>query len=234
MRSAPIVRLAALLLGLFGFASAAQAVPITYVQTGIASGTIGGSAFTDVLVVVTLTGDTDGVISDPFAPGFPCAFCFVNSGPVTVEIPGIGTATVTEPTGIWAFGQPVDLDDDPTTPDSPGVVIGTVDHPPALDSFTGLAGTLSFALLDYDLTTPIATGGGVLSGVGYPPDLFVNTTLGNLNFTSNLSSDAAGGSFTATVAAVPEPATMLLFGSGIAAFAGRRRVRTRRLSAVRR
>jgi hypothetical protein len=227
MRSASITRLAALLLALFGFVSVAHAAPITYVQTGTASGTIGGSAFTDVLVVVTLTGDTADVISDPFAPDFPCAFCFANAGLVTVEIPGIGTATVTDPTGIWAFGQPVDLDDDPTTPDSPGVVIGTVDHPPALDSFTGLGGTLNFALLDYDLTTPIATVGGIVSGVGYPPGLLVNTTLGNLSFTSNLSANSTDGSFTATVGAVPEPATMLLFGSGIAAFADRRRVRTR-------
>jgi hypothetical protein len=215
-----------LLPALFGFVPVAQAAPITYVQTGIASGTIGGSSFTDVLVVVTLTGNTANVISDPFAPGFPCTFCFANPGTVTVEIPGIGTAAVTEPTGIWVFGQPVDLDDNPATPDSPGVVIGTVDDPPALDSFTGLGGTLSFALLDYDLTTSIATVGGILSGVGYPTGLFVNTTLGNLSFTSNISGDS--GSFTATVAAVPEPVTMLLFGGGIASFAARRRLRARR------
>ena len=221
MRTRSVIPGTALLLALFGYLAVAEAAPITYVQTGIASGSIGGQDFTDVLVVVTLTGDTANVIPDPFAPDFPCSFCFANPGLVTVEIPGIGTALVTDPTGIWVFGQPVDVDDNPNTPVAPGVVIGTVDDPPLLNSFTGLGGTLGFALLDYDLTTSLATVGGILSGVGYPTGLFVNTTLGSLTFTENIETDS--GSFTATVTDVPEPATMLLFGSGIAAVVARRR-----------
>lgn len=226
MRPLSVIRGTALVLALFGYVAVAEAAPITYVQTGIASGSIGGQDFSDVVVVVTLTGDTDDVISDPFLPDFPCSFCYANPGLVTVEIPGVGTALVTEPTGIWVVGQPVDLDDNPETPDSPGIVIGTVDDPPLLNSFTGLAATLNFALLDYDLTTAIAINGGIVSGVGYPTDLFVQTSLGNLTFTENIGFDSSG-SFTATTSDVPEPATLLLFGSGIVALVARRRFRAR-------
>ena len=229
MRMVPLIRTAALIVAFLGFVPFAHAAPITYVQTGTASGMLGATSFADAFVTVTVTGDTTNVIPEPFGP-FDCAFCFVNVGTTTVEIPGVGTATVTDPTGIWVFGQPVDIDDDPTTPELPAVIIGTVDEPPATDSFTGLAGTGAMALLEYDLTTSIGPiSSALLGGVGYPTDLFVNTNLGALVFTSNISSDAQG-TFTATVgvAQVPEPTTLLLFGSGVAAFAARARRRARR------
>ena len=87
------------------------------------------------------------------------------------------------------------------------------------------------ALLGYDLTTSIGPVSSVLlGGVGYPTDLFVNTTLGALSFAENISSGDQTGTFTATVrvAEVPEPTTLLLFGSGVAAAAARARRRARR------
>ena len=229
MRIVSRIRPAVLIVTLFGFVPAVHAVPITYVQTGTASGMLGPTPFTDALVTVTLTGDTDNVVPELFGP-FNCLFCFVNVGTTTVEIAALGTATITEATGIWAFAQPVDLDDDPTTPEVPGVVIGTVDDPPATDSFTGLGGTGTMALLGYGLTTSIGPVSGIISGVGYPTSLFLNTTLGPLSFASNITSDP-NGTFTATTgtaAVIPEPATLLLFGSGLAAFAARARRRARR------
>ena len=222
-----VFRSAVLIVALFGFVPFAHAAPITYVQTGTASGMLGATSFTEALVTVTLTGDTNNVVPELFAP-FNCPFCFVNEGTVTVDIPGVGTATVTDPTGIWVFGQPVDIDDDPATPELPGVVIGTLDEPPATDSFTGIGGTGSMALLGYDLTTAIGPVSSVLLG-GVGSGLFLNTDLGVLIFDENLSTDAQG-SFTATVpvALVPEPATLFLFGSGVAAFAARARRRARR------
>lgn len=229
MKMVLFIRAAVLIAALFGFVPFAHAAPITYVQTGTASGMLGTTSFTDAFVTVTVTGDTTNVVPEPFG-AFDCPFCFVNVGTTTVNIPGVGTAIVTDPTGIWVFGQPIDIDDNPATPDLPGVVIGTVDDPPALDSFTGLGGTGSMALLGYDLTTSIGPiSSALLGGVGYPTDLFVNTTLGALSFTSNLSTDAQG-TFTATVRVtpIPEPTTLLLFGSGVAAVAARARRRARR------
>ena len=140
-----------------------------------------------------------------------------------MDIFGIGIATVSDPTGIWVFGQPVDLDDDPTTPELPGVVFGTVDDPPLLNSFTGLAACW---VIRYSTTIFRTSLGPItaLGGVFYPPDLFVNTTLGVLRFRSNLE-EGMEGTFTATVAPVPvpEPATLLLLGSGMAVLARRRR-----------
>jgi len=229
MRMVSFSRAALLIVALCGFVPFAHAAPITYVQTGTASGMLGATPFRNAFVTVTLTGDTNNVAPELFG-SFNCTFCFVNQGMVTINIPGIGTATVTDPTAIYAFGQPIDIDDNAATPDLPGVVIGTLDEPPASDSFTGIGGTGSMVLLGYDLRTSIGPVSSVLlGGVGYPPSLFLNTNLGALRFLENVSTDS-NGTFTATVgvAEVPEPATLFLFGSGVAAFAGRAHRRARR------
>ena len=229
MRMVSFIRPAVLIVALLGFVPAVYAVPITYVQTGTASGILGATPFTDAFVTLTLIGDTDNVVPELFGD-FNCPFCYVNEGVVTVGIPGIGTATITDATAIWVFAQAVDIDDDPITPELPGVVFGTLDDPPETDSFTGIGGTGNIALLDYDLTTPIGpVSSALLGGVGYPPSLFLNTDLGVLRFRENILTDS-DGTFTATVGvtAVPEPTTLVLFGSGIAAYAARVRRPARR------
>lgn len=216
MRFPSLVRSAVLVVAVLGFATVARATPITYELSGIASGMIGGSGFMNALVQLTVTGDTDNIVTE-FG-----GLAFVNVSSATmVTIAGVGTATVTDPNAIYAFPAPVLLDED--MPFLPYVVIGTLDNPPLLDSFTGLGLVGGNALLGYDLQTSIgpvtATG-----GVGYPMGLFVHTTLGDLSFTSNISSTTEG---TFAAAPVPEPMSLLLLGSGIAVLAGRSRFRPR-------
>jgi hypothetical protein len=215
--SAPALIIVTAIMVLLSFASPSTATPITYQQTGIASGMIGATPFTNAFLTVTLTADTSTVSNVMLFPG---PDWLVNVGTTTtVNIQGIGTATITQPTAIYSsvvpfadatmFGLPV----------LPYVLIGTLDHPPATNSQTSLGGLGSTDLLGYELQTSIGPITGSPGGVFYDPCCFVTTTLGNLSFLSNLVGTDQG-TFTATT--VPEPSTLLLLGAGAVVLAGSR------------
>lgn len=210
--------------------SNAQAAPIIYEVFSVASGKIGATTFTTAQIGLMGTGDTANVVSltDPSIP-FPI---FANPlSTLTITIGGVGTATIADPPGIWSFPDLI-----PGFNPVPLVILGRIDHPPALDSFTGIGGVGNTALAGYDLTSAIGPVSGI-GGIGFDPacgtpfhDSCIQTSLGFLSFTSNTELDEGTGTFVATLAptAVPEPATLWLLGSGMAALVGRSRLRTRR------
>ena len=211
---------------LIGAAAPADAAPITYTQSGIASGTIGGAPFTNALVVFTMTGDTANVVANAEFEDdgviVPAGVFFVNvSSLTTVDIAGFQTAQLTDPNAVYGFAIPIDIDDDGDI-DPPLVVMGTLDDPPAIEGFTGIGGTANNALGGYDLRTAIGPIIGP-GGIGHPVSLSVNTSLGALNFTSNVSIDGnTQGTFIATLGptTVPEPGSLLLLGTGLVSMVG--------------
>lgn len=222
MRMRSLSRVAMMLTALVaGFATAAYTAPITFQMSGVNSGQIGGTSFTNKLITVTATADTADIET---------LFGFAKAAPLlstTLTIEGVGTATVTDP--MMIFSSVIAVDICGGCPVTSYVVMGRIDSPPALDSFTGLAVVGDDALLGYDLTT--AHDATYAGGMGWNPlcgtvghDPCLATTLG---FFKTVDDDTRTVRFTARPA-VPEPAGLILMGSAVAAFLARSRLRGRR------
>lgn len=200
---------------LLGFASPAPAVPIAYQVSAVASGTLGGSSFTNALVTLTLTADTSNVVAASLA----CPTCGVaNVGTARVNVPGLGTGTVTD--AIAAFSTVTPIVPDVGFPLLTYVAISILDHPPSTATNLDLGIVGSGGLLGYDLRSfvgPLTGVGGLLSDPG-----IVHTTLGNLIFTSHVSPTSQA---TFSASAVPEPSSVLLMLTGVAGLAAHLRRR---------
>jgi hypothetical protein len=174
------------MLALTGGLATAHAAPITYTDTDTASGSLGGVAFVNQNVIVSLKGDTSNVVS--------------NSGFISNLI-GIGSITI-------GNAAPVLFTDSIEFFDNQGQgAAGIADqnlNASILDTFDSVFNT-------YNGTTAIGPTLGLVffnAGFGY------NTTAGLLSFIStggNSTFTADLGPASST----PEPSTFALLGTGI-------------------
>jgi hypothetical protein len=175
--------------------------PITYTFTTTATGTLGGTPFTDASIVITASGDTSN-ITNPFAN----LFRFTDPA-ATINISGVGLATFTDLSSV--------VDNQICNCPSGAVIFGDV----ALN--LGILVDHNVAFTTYDLSTSIGPITSTLAGLSLVP---IPTNLGNLSFTAN------NGTTQFSASAVPEPMSVGLVGLGISAALMCRRRRGRKLA----
>jgi hypothetical protein len=185
------------IVGLAILTPCAHAASVTYVETTTASGSLGGSSFTNALVTMTAIADTANVMPIPLFNALG-----VDDESATVSIAGLGTATFTGTAGTHFFVNHGSLGVSPTV----GLAAGSIAAPRAdiLDVTNPVFST-------YGLTTSFGPVSGTTSGGGGGAFSFA-TSSGPLFF----DAFTAAGTFQATV--VPEPSSLVL--TGIAAVAG--------------
>jgi hypothetical protein len=189
MRSSLLMALVVALFVSLGTATA-RADILTYTETVTASGALDGTAFSDALVTLMLTGNTSD-ISSAFG-----GTLFYLAGPTTVSVAGIGTDTFTDSVPVFdnqlhPFAGFFLQCAPPAAPTCGEVVLATVDN----------------AFASYDLSTSIGPITDADTGASSPP-LVLKTVGGTFDMTS-MSADAT---FTVTT---PEPSSLLLLATGL-------------------
>lgn len=154
--------------------------PITYMLTTTASGSLGGTSFTNAPITVTFAGDTSNIIAGSGAN----AGTLGEFGSATVIVSGIGAATLTDPAFILSTFDNLSLFG------ASGVVIGDT-------NVAGLVAATGPDWFGYNLQSiaPV-TGPGGLGNGGGPGNLFP-TTLGLLEFPRVQPPVSVGSTFTA-------------------------------------
>jgi PEP-CTERM motif len=185
MKRALLVVFAAVVVLLCG-ARRANADGIAYTESNVATGSIGGTTFSNALVTVTFVGSTSSVFAS--SPGL-----FLNNvGTATVTIAGLGTFSFTD--AIEVFDNQVG---------AAGIADASELGAPAI------LDTINSAFTTYALKTAIGPlTGSAFGGIGGS----FATSEGSLSFTS-LGADST---FTATTATpAPEPSSLALLLAGI-------------------
>ncbi len=166
----PATIIAALGVGITGAllgATSAFAVPITYTEQAVGSGSLDGVAFTGATVVLTMVNDTANVIGGPTL--------FENIGTATVSVAAGAPETFTDTTEVFSA---------PAIPS-----VGFSDLTLGFDILDNVNSTFA----TYDLTTAIGpiTGAPLISaGVSFPTDsgpFILYGVTGNVTFTASLA-----------------------------------------------
>jgi hypothetical protein len=167
----------------------ASAGSITYIETATASGSLGGTPFTNAFLTFTATADTNNVMSVPGSPGV----LGVNDSSAMIDITGIGSATITEATLTFVNTN--------TNVEAAGLTAGTITSP-----VVDLVSVDNSAFGTYGLTSSIGPLSGSFSvGTGSHT---TTTSAGDLVLTTLLNSP--GGTFQAILgSSVPEPPTLV-------------------------
>ncbi len=211
MKIGYLVGCAALAVG--AFSTPTKAALITYSESAVLSGSLGGISFSNRLVEITATGDSSHAYQLPTVPGVfilgavSDPIYFATS--LTFSVSGVGTGTF---------------------PDVIGVVFNQNNGFAGFSDFTtnlAILGTFIGVGGRYDLSTAIGPiTGSIAAGI-----LSFSTSLGTLAFDGLpfdpvLLREDGTSTFTAAVASVPEPSTwamMLLGFAGIGFLAYRRK-----------
>ena len=179
-------------------ASTALAVTITYIYSGVGSGSLAVTSFEDAEFTIIATADTDDI-------GPWCCGDLQNTHvSTTIEIAGIGTVLITTPSHTWiaeeccgGLGQNL------------GINWITIFEAGFNDVSYGLDSALGPVFEDDPFSTQfkdVATSGGALSFTAMDHVIFEAVTP------------------TDTAAPIPEPSSLLLLGTGlVSAVAARRR-----------
>lgn len=173
-----------------------QADPIFYTFTGAGTGTIDGTGFSDADFEISVVGDTTGSYSGGSGVWWNDALTAV------VTISGLGSFDVIEPTRVFVNNN------------NDAVGFNSFSSADLFDVFD----LPSLALFAYDLSSPYEQETGTADCCAFQWNA-LQTDGGEIDMTAIGDT----GTFEAVVSGVPEPGTMLLLGSGLAALALRRR-----------
>jgi hypothetical protein len=180
-------------------ASTANANVLTYTESAIVSGTLNGNPFADAQIVVSASADTSGSTAYQHF-GF-----YIALPSLSFNIQGVGSGTITEPMDVFSNGF--------------GAGFANQTGMGDLEPNESLLDTINAIFATYDLTIPL---GPITSSSFIRPDIVFTTSAGDLNLTGSDNSTFLA----AQNQAVPEPASLALFGSALTGWILSRRRRS--------